>query len=104
MLINILLKFILAKVSDLDQVLLALASKLGKFLPFVGGPDQAHSLIPIFEALCEVEEITVRNATVASISKILKHLGIVFSPTCVHCFHFTSINQSINHLLPFYLD
>ena len=71
--------FLAAKVSDLDQVLLALASKLGKLLPFVGGPDQAHSLIPIFEALCEVEEITVRNAVVASISKILKLLGIITS-------------------------
>ena len=57
---------------------MALAQKLGKFLPFVGGPDQAHSLIPLFEALCEVEEITVRNATVASISKIIKHLGTRF--------------------------
>lgn len=72
---NDMLPYLITKVSDLDQVLLALASKLGKFLPFVGGPDQAHSLIPIFEALCEVEEITVRNAAVASISKILKHLG-----------------------------
>ena len=59
----------------MDQVLLALADKLGCFLPLVGGPDHAHTLIPIFEVLCETEEITVRDMTVASINKILKQLG-----------------------------
>jgi serine/threonine-protein phosphatase 2A regulatory subunit A len=64
-----------AKLEDLDQVLLAIAEKLGLFLPLVGGPEHAPALIPLFEALCEIEEITVRDMTVASINKILKQLG-----------------------------
>lgn len=52
-----------------------MAEKIAKFLPLVGGPDQALSLIPIIEALCEVEEITVRDAIVASACKIIKQIG-----------------------------
>ena len=52
-----------------------MSSKLEKFLALVGGPEHAHTLIPLFEALCDIEEITVRNAVVSSISKILKQLG-----------------------------
>lgn len=59
----------------MDQVLLALSEKLGCFLPLIGGPDHALALVPIFEALCETEEITVRDMVVASICKILKQLG-----------------------------
>jgi serine/threonine-protein phosphatase 2A regulatory subunit A len=60
---------------DLDQVLLVLSEKLGLFLPLIGGPDHAAALIPIFEALCETEEIVVRDMVVASIANILKQLG-----------------------------
>ncbi len=67
--------FTTAKIGDLDQVLLALSNKLAKFLPLVGGPDQALSLLPLIEALCEVEEITVRNAIVASACKIIQQIG-----------------------------
>lgn len=59
----------------MDQVLLAMSEKLGKFLPLIGGPEHSHVLIPIFEALCEAEEITVRDMAVSSICKILKQLG-----------------------------
>lgn len=60
---------------DMDQVLVVIAQKLQKFLPLVGGPDCAHSLIPLFEALCETEEITVRDAVVESICHVLKQLS-----------------------------
>lgn len=69
------LTFAAAKTEDLDQVLVVLAEKLGLFLPLIGGPDHAPALVPLFEALCEIEEITVREVTVASINKILKQLG-----------------------------
>jgi len=59
----------------MDQVLLVLSEKLGNFLPLIGGPDHSQALIPIFEQLCETEEITVRDMVVASINKILKQLG-----------------------------
>lgn len=64
-----------AKLEDMDQVLLILSEKLGNFLPLIGGPDHSQALIPIFETLCETEEITVRDMVVASINKILKQLG-----------------------------
>lgn len=67
--------FHLAKMEDMDQVLLVLAEKLEKFLPLVGGPDHAHVLIPLFEPLCDIEEVTVRDAAAYSCAKILKQLG-----------------------------
>jgi serine/threonine-protein phosphatase 2A regulatory subunit A len=48
---------------------------LEKFLPLVGGPEHAQALIPIFEKLSEIEEVTIRNACMESIIKILKQLG-----------------------------
>lgn len=65
----------LAKLEDLDQVLLALAEKLEKFLPLVGGPEHAHLLVPLFESLTDIEEVTVRNQACKSCIKILKQLN-----------------------------
>eukprot|EP00600_Ochromonadales_sp_CCMP1393_P000201 CAMPEP_0174985856 /NCGR_PEP_ID=MMETSP0004_2-20121128/18592_1 /TAXON_ID=420556 /ORGANISM="Ochromonas sp., Strain CCMP1393" /LENGTH=580 /DNA_ID=CAMNT_0016238587 /DNA_START=84 /DNA_END=1826 /DNA_ORIENTATION=- len=69
------LAYLQTKLEDMDQVLLAMADKLGLFLPLVGGPEHVQSLIPILEALCDTEEISVRDATVASINNILKQLS-----------------------------
>uniref|UniRef100_A0A7S3LZ76 Uncharacterized protein n=1 Tax=Spumella elongata TaxID=89044 RepID=A0A7S3LZ76_9STRA len=69
------LAYLQTKLEDMDQVLLVLSEKLGNFLPLIGGPDHSQALIPIFEILCETEEITVRDMVVASINKILKQLG-----------------------------
>lgn len=70
-----LLPHLVDTVGDFDQIMLAMADKLGKFLPLVGGPDYASSLIPIIEALCEVEEISVRSAVVASACSIMRQIG-----------------------------
>lgn len=43
--------FFLDKVGDLDQVLMVLAQKLGDFVPYIGGPEFAHHLIPALEVL-----------------------------------------------------
>ena len=67
----------------MDQVLLVLATVLGDFLQFVGGPDQAVSLIGIFEKLCCTEDVVVRNSASVSITKIL---GLI-SPNKVDIFH-----------------
>lgn len=67
--------FLQTKMEDLDQVLLVMAEKLEKFLPLVGGPEHAHALIPLFEPLCDIEEVTVRDAAANSCAKILKQLG-----------------------------
>lgn len=58
----------------MDQVLLVLAEKLEKFLPLIGGPEFSHLLIPLFEALCNIEEVAVRNLAAQSCCKILKQL------------------------------
>jgi serine/threonine-protein phosphatase 2A regulatory subunit A len=52
-----------------------MAEKLEKFLPLVGGSEYAHLLIPLFQALCDIEEVSVRNAAATSCRQILKQLG-----------------------------
>jgi serine/threonine-protein phosphatase 2A regulatory subunit A len=63
-----------AKLNDMDQVLLAMAKKLGDIVPFIGGPDYAHLLVTLLEALCSSEETVVRTAAGLSASKILKQI------------------------------
>lgn len=77
---------LIAKKDELDQVLVAMADKLSKFLPLIGGPDHAHTLISLFEILSEAEEITVRDATVSSICAILKQLGPSHKPAILSYF------------------
>lgn len=55
---------------DEDEVLLAMAEELARFVPLVGGPQHAASLLPPLEALAAVEETVVRDAAVASIKAI----------------------------------
>ena len=66
---------IVAKIEDLDQVLLCMATKIGDFVPFIGGPNQAKSLIPLLESLCNAEETQVRSAASLSTVRILRTLG-----------------------------
>ena len=77
---------LIAKKDELDQVLVAMADKLSKFLPLIGGPDHAHTLISLFEILSEAEEITVREATVSSACAILKQLGPSHKPAILSYF------------------
>lgn len=59
---------------DEDEVLLAMAEQLGGFVPYVGGPNQAHCLLPLLENLSQVEETVVRDQAVASLCKIGEQL------------------------------
>jgi len=72
---NDMLPYLQTKFEDLDQILLAISEKLEKFLPLIGGNEFAHLLIPLFQALCDIEEVTVRNAAAISCRNILKQLG-----------------------------
>eukprot|EP00501_MAST-03F_sp_TOSAG23-6_P000270 GSMAST32.ASY1.ANO1.276.1 assembled CDS len=56
-----LIPFVNESVDDEDEVLLVLAEKLGKFVALIGGANHAHHLLVPLEALCTVEEITVRD-------------------------------------------
>jgi hypothetical protein len=71
-----LVPFLVSRVSDLDQVTLALSKKVGDLVPRIGGPEHTTCLIPLLELLCSVEETTVRVAITASISKILLYLSM----------------------------
>jgi serine/threonine-protein phosphatase 2A regulatory subunit A len=72
---NDMIPYFLAKISnESDEVLLALSNRIGDFTKYIGGPDYIHLLIPLIELLCNAEEVTVRNAIVASIQNILKVL------------------------------
>jgi serine/threonine-protein phosphatase 2A regulatory subunit A len=60
---------------DEDEVLQAVAEELGDFVPHVGGPQHAHCLLPVLEAVSIVEETVVRDAAVASLCKVCKALS-----------------------------
>ena len=65
-----LLPFISETVYDDDEVLLALAERLGKLVNEVGGSEYAYTLLQPLETLSTVEETIVRDKTVESINNI----------------------------------
>ncbi|CAN7127496.1 unnamed protein product [Brassica rapa subsp. narinosa] len=65
-----LIPFLSENSDDDDEVLLAMAGELGVFIPFVGGVEHAHVLLPPLESLCTVEETCVREKAVDSLCKI----------------------------------
>lgn len=69
-----LLPFLVENNDDEDEVLLAMAEELGKFVPFVGGPNFAHTLLQPLEQLSQVEETVVRDKAVESLCKVGEQL------------------------------
>eukprot|EP00051_Salpingoeca_urceolata_P008211 m.104240 g.104240 ORF g.104240 m.104240 type:complete len:649 (+) comp15635_c0_seq1:512-2458(+) len=69
-----LLPYLLETIDDEDEVLLALAEELEKLVPLVGGAEHAHSLLPLFEALVQVEEAAVRTQAVAALNTVASHM------------------------------
>jgi len=65
-----LIPFLTESNDDEDEVLLAMAEELGKFVPYVGGPAYAHYLLPPLENLSQVEETVVRDKAVESLCKV----------------------------------
>lgn len=65
-----LIPFLSENNDDDDEVLLAMADELGSLVPYVGGIDYAHVLLPPLETLCTVEETVVRDKAVESLCKI----------------------------------
>lgn len=51
-------------------MLLAEAEQLGNFVPYVGGPQYGHLLLPLLETLSTVEETVVRDKAVESLGKV----------------------------------
>lgn len=65
-----LIPFLTESNDDEDEILLATAEELGNFVPYVGGPGEAHVLIPPLENLSQVEETVVRDKAVESLCKV----------------------------------
>jgi serine/threonine-protein phosphatase 2A regulatory subunit A len=65
-----LIPFLSENNDDDDEVLLAMADELGGFIPYVGGVEHAHVLLPPLETLCTVEETVVREKAVESLCSI----------------------------------
>ena len=42
---------------DDEELLLAIAAELARFIPLVGGPSHAHTILPPLEALAQTEEV-----------------------------------------------
>lgn len=80
-----LVPFLTDSQDDEDEVLQAIAEELGDFVPFVGGPGHAHTLLPPLEATATVEETVVRDAAVEALCKV----GRAMSPAGV-----------VDHFLP----
>lgn len=80
-----LVPFLTDSQDDEDEVLQAIAEELGDFVPYVGGPAHAHTLLPPLEAIGTVEETVVRDAAVEALCKV----GRAMSPAGV-----------IDHFLP----
>ena len=51
-----------------------MAEELGKFVPYVGGPGQAHTLLVPLETLSTVEETVVREKAVESLNSVAAEL------------------------------
>ena len=53
---------------------MAMAKKLGEIVPFIGGPDHTHILVPLLERLCSSEDTVVHTAAGLSASRILQQI------------------------------
>ncbi|KAG0683883.1 hypothetical protein C6P40_004413 [Pichia californica] len=60
---------------DEDEVIAIAAEELGKFVPFVGGPQFATILIPVLEKVSACEEPIVREKAVDSLNQISSALS-----------------------------
>ena len=65
-----LLPFLNDNNDDEDEVLLAVAEQLGGFVPLVGGPAHAFTLLTPLETLSTVEETVVREKAIASLNTV----------------------------------
>jgi serine/threonine-protein phosphatase 2A regulatory subunit A len=65
-----LIPFLQDNADDDDEVLLVVAEELGKFVPLVGGPAHAHSVLPPLEALATMDETVVRDKAAESLRAV----------------------------------
>lgn len=56
---------------DNDEANAAVAAQLGDFVDLVGGPNEAHILLPFLDQMCSLEEPVIRNAVTDSLRKVI---------------------------------
>jgi serine/threonine-protein phosphatase 2A regulatory subunit A len=61
---------------DENEVTLAYAEQISKFVPLVGGYDHAFVLLPTLEILSENDEVNVRNKAVDILCHMAEHMPI----------------------------
>ena len=88
-----LVPFLNENTDDEDEVLLAEAEQLGNFVPFVGGSNFAHCLLPLLENLATVEETVVRDKAVESVCKVGAQLPD--SSVCEHLVPMLKVGGSL---------
>ena len=69
-----LLPYVVDSADDEDEVLLALATELAKFVPLLGGSQYAHLLLNPLESLLAVDETVVRDAALQTLHCIIQAL------------------------------
>eukprot|EP01041_Mallomonas_annulata_P003289 gene3289-6517_t len=69
-----LIPFLHESTDDEDEVLHAIADKLGDLANYVGGEEFTYILLEPLELLCAVEESAVREAAVRSVEKVLENM------------------------------
>lgn len=80
-----LIPFLCESTDDEDDVLRAISEQLGEMIHCVGGEQHVHTLLEPLELLSTVEESSVRNSAIKSISKIVEalpaeHIETYFAP------------------------
>ncbi|XP_022915904.2 serine/threonine-protein phosphatase 2A 65 kDa regulatory subunit A alpha isoform-like [Onthophagus taurus] len=59
---------------ECDTLLVVMAEQLGKFVPFIGGPDYAHLLFPMLTKLAASDEMETGEKAVMSLKNIASQL------------------------------
>ena len=82
---NELVPFLEETTDDDDEVLVVISSKIGEMIEYVGGAEHVHCLLGPLELLANVEESTVRDATMKSAELIAgkmpdEHVGKYYMP------------------------
>ena len=85
--------------TDEDEVLLCLATQLGKLSPYIGDGDDAednlNSILSLLEYLCGIEETVVREEAVRSIRTLLESYDDVIS---YNTSNYDQFAQSLVHM------
>lgn len=67
-----LIPFLKDSLEEEDEILQAVAEELAKFVPLVGGPAYAHTLLPPLESLAVVDETVVREKAVDTLQALAR--------------------------------